>query len=312
MIELTSVSKQYGSFWAVRDLSFGVDRSEIIGLVGPNGAGKTTTMKMITGFLAPCAGGLVIDGIDVVSDPTAAQARIGYLPEHNPLYPEMAVQDYLVFIGRMRGLKGAKLKERLAVAVDACGLRDRVTSLIKHLSKGLRQRVGIAQAIIHDPEILILDEPTSGLDPNQIVEIRDLIRTLGQDKTVILSTHILSEVEETCSRALMIVSGRLAVDDRIENLAGSRDIRFAVTGSGGDVVQKIESVDGVASAAPMPGVAVNGTSSFRVVPESEREINVELFRLAVKEGWEISELARERRSLEDVFREASASGVNAS
>lgn len=304
MIRLENVSKNYGALWAVRDLSLTVERGEIIGLVGPNGAGKSTTMKMITGYLVPTEGRIEVDGIPVPERPTEAQARIGYLPESNPIYPEMSVQDYLVFMGRMRGVSGIRLEERLFSCVESCGLRDRLTTSIRTLSKGYKQRVGIAQAMIHDPDILILDEPTSGLDPNQIAEIRRLIRELGRDKTVILSTHILSEVEETCSRAVMIVGGRVAVDDRISNLSGAGSTRITLLEAEGDPAAAIRSLAAVATVEPVE--APSGSRSYRVAPKSGSELGSALYELAVSRKWKVSEIARERRSLADVFREASA------
>ena len=307
MIELNKISKSYDSFWAVRDLSTTVDAGEIIGLVGPNGAGKTTTMKIITGFLVPSAGDVQVNGIDVISHPTAAQELIGYLPEHNPIYPDMSVQDYLVFVGKMRGLGGSNLKERLRFAAGACQLGEKITASIATLSKGFRQRVGIAQAIIHDPKILILDEPTSGLDPNQIAEIRDLIRELGQDKTVILSTHILSEVEETCSRALMMVGGRLAVDDHVANLSGSRSLRFVLCGADLDVESTKTALIGLDGLGNLEQIAT-APDRLEFRADMKDDDGAAVFRLAVSQGWELAELSPERRSLEDVFREVSNQG----
>jgi ABC-2 type transport system ATP-binding protein len=302
MISLKSVSKSYDDLLAVRCVSFEVDRGEIIGLVGPNGAGKTTIMKMITGFILPNSGTVEVDGIDVASNPTDAQKRIGYLPENNPLYPEMTVQDYLVFSGEMRGLAGAPLLERLTFCVDACGLREVLVRPIRQLSKGFRQRVGIAAAIIHDPDILILDEPTSGLDPNQIVEIRSLIHELGRDKTVILSTHILSEVEETCTRAIMIVGGEKGADDSIDELLGGQSMRMIFDDATPEVLaaarEEISGVDGVETVESLHDMA-----GFRITPKSGSSIGNALFALARQESWPVSEIAVNRRSLEDVFRE---------
>jgi ABC-2 type transport system ATP-binding protein len=306
MISVTNVTKRYGEVHAVRDISFTVDRGEVIGLVGPNGAGKTTTMKMITGYIVPTDGKIEVDGVDVVRDPHRVQAQVGYLPEHAPLYPEMPVQDYLIFMGKMRGLRGTKVTERLGFVADACGIRPMLTRLIKHLSKGYRQRVGIAQSIIHDPAILILDEPTSGLDPNQIIEIRELIRQLGKNKTVILSTHILSEVEETCSRAIIIAGGRKAADDKIENLAGGRSVRVALE-STADPKSKLEALAGVASVESL--APRNGVRVYRLTPEPDQEIQKSVFDLAVRERWQLTELHVERKSLEDVFREVSQKGA---
>ncbi len=302
MISLKSVSKSYDDLLAVRGVSFEVERGEIIGLVGPNGAGKTTIMKMITGFILPNSGSVEVDGIDVASNPSGAQLRIGYLPEHNPLYPEMTVQDYLVFTGEMRGLGGPTLLERLTFCVDACGLREVLVRPIRQLSKGFRQRVGIAAAIIHDPDILILDEPTSGLDPNQIVEIRSLITELGRDKTVILSTHILSEVEETCTRAIMIVGGEKGADDSIDELLGGQSLRLLFEEATPEFLvsaaELISAVEGVESVK-----ALRDSSGFSIAPTSGSSIGTALFDLARREAWSLTELAVDRRSLEDVFRE---------
>ena len=308
MITLENVSKRYGPVLAVNEVSFTIDKGEVIGLVGPNGAGKTTTMKMITGYLVPTAGRITVDGDDVVADPRPVQAKIGYLPEHAPLYPEMPVQDYLMFMGRMRGHDGARLRERLAFVVDACGLRTVITRPIKHLSKGFRQRVGISQAIIHDPSILILDEPTSGLDPNQIIEIRDLIKELGKTRTVILSTHILAEVEEACSRAIIIAGGRKVADDKITNLVGGKTVRLALDG-GVDPTKKIAALEMVESVHAVGDTGYGGARVYRVVPKGDAALTRELYKLAVKENWNVAELHVERRSLEDVFREVSTKGV---
>lgn len=303
MIELTAVSKSYGAFRAVRDLTFSVSSGEIIGLVGPNGAGKTTTMKMITGYLVPTEGRVRVDGAIVADDPTTVQRSIGYLPEHNPLYPDMSVRDYLLFVGRMRDLTGSNLKDRFAQVVGACHLEDKVGATIQTLSKGYKQRVGIAQAMIHDPKILILDEPTSGLDPNQIVDIRSLIGQLGQDKTVILSTHILSEVEETCSRALMIVGGKLAVDGSIDKLSGVGAHRFTVDAKEEVVIELLTNMDKVDDAECI--ASQDGKHTYQVNVPNGEDIAAELYRLARDKDWTLTELSRDRRNLEDVFREAS-------
>lgn len=302
MISLRDVSKSYDDLLAVRSVSFEVQRGEIIGLVGPNGAGKTTIMKMITGFLLPTEGAINVDGIDVASNEVDAQRRIGYLPEHNPLYPEMQVQDYLVFSGEIRGLKGSQLIERLRFSVEACGLRDVLVRPIRHLSKGFRQRVGIAAAIIHDPDILILDEPTSGLDPNQIIEIRSLIHELGKDKTVILSTHILSEVEETCTRAIMIVGGEKAADDSIADLLGGQFVRMLFEGA---TQEEIDAAS--AQVAALPSISsvekLHDGGGLRIRTSTQEPCGTALFDVAKAESWPVTEIATERRSLEDVFRE---------
>jgi len=219
MIEVENVSKYYGSFEAVRDLSFSVSRDNVLGFLGPNGAGKTTVMKMLTGFHFPSGGQVKIDGISVEENPVEVKKRIGYLPENNPLYGDLSPVEYLSFMASARLIPGEKKQKALKEAIAACGLEEVRNQRIESLSKGYKQRVGLAQAIIHDPEILILDEPTSGLDPNQIIEIRSLIRELGKRKTVILSTHILQEVEAVCSAILILNEGRIAAQGTSEEIA---------------------------------------------------------------------------------------------
>ncbi len=303
MITLTSVYKSYGTFKAVLDLSFEVERGEIIGLVGPNGAGKTTTMKMITGFLVASFGVVKVAGQDVAKFPERAQRVIGYLPEHNPLYPEMLVRDYLRFVGRMRDLSGRDLKDRFDKVVADCHLQEKVSSPISTLSKGFKQGVGIAQAMIHDPQVLILDEPTSGLDPNQIVDIRRLIAQLGVDKTVILSTHILSEVEETCSRAIMLVGGKLALDDTISSLSGANTLRITVNKSEKTVLGALKEVD-FAGEAQWLG-SESGCHTYLVESACGKDIAACLFKLAADQDWVLSHLARNKTTLEDTFRSIS-------
>ena len=217
-IQVTTLSKSYGRIQALTEVGFAIAPGEVIGLLGPNGAGKTTLMKILTGYLEPDGGEVRIHGLDALADPLAAQRRIGYLPESAPLYGEMLVQEYLEMMAAMRGVPPERRRARMLEVIHATGLADRVVQPIATLSKGFRQRVGIAQAIIHEPDILILDEPTTGLDPAQIVEIRDLIIRLAQKTTVLLSTHILSEVEATCERVLVIMQGRLRADAKLADL----------------------------------------------------------------------------------------------
>jgi ABC-2 type transport system ATP-binding protein len=218
MIEAESVGKQYGDFVALADVSFRIGRGEIVGLLGPNGAGKTTLLRMLTGFFEPSAGLIRIDGVDVESDPLAAQQRIGYLPEQTPLYPEMLVQEYLGMVADFRGLATERRQPLLAEAIWATELEEHLTHPIGALSKGFRQRVGLAQAILHEPKVLILDEPTAGLDPTQVVHVRALIQRLAQRATVLFSSHVLSEVEQVCERALVLLGGRLRADARLSEL----------------------------------------------------------------------------------------------
>lgn len=209
MIEVRNISKKFGSFTALQDVSFSLSRGEVVGFLGPNGAGKTTTLRILTGFLPATSGSCTIDGMDVARDRIAVRRRLGYLPESNPLYPEMAVLDYLKYIGSLRGLAENSLKEALARVIDSCGLTGVLTQKIATLSKGFKQRTGLAQALIHNPQVLILDEPTVGLDPNQVAEIRNLIREIGKEHTVLLSSHYLAEIEQTCGRVIIISRGIL-------------------------------------------------------------------------------------------------------
>mgnify|MGYP002409996587 FL=1 len=219
MVEARSLSKSYGQTRALTDLSFKISRGEVVGFLGPNGAGKTTTMKILTGFLRPSAGQALVGGVDVAEDPLATRARIGYLPESAPLYNDMMVLDFLEYASDLRGVPREGRREKLKAICQRCGLLEVLGKDIGHLSKGFRQRVGLAQAIVHDPDLIILDEPTSGLDPNQIVEIRELIKDLGREKTVILSTHILPEVQATCGRIIIVADGKLVADDTPDKLA---------------------------------------------------------------------------------------------
>ena len=218
MIQVTGLSKKYANYVAVDNISFSVDKGDIVGFLGPNGAGKTTTMRVVTGFMPPTKGKVTVGGFDVFEQPFEVKKRIGYLPETPPLYPEMNVLDYLTFVARLKGIPNAEIADRVQQAMKKCSVSDVSTKLISKLSKGYRQRVGLAQAIVHNPDVLILDEPTSGLDPKQILETRDLIKGLAGDHTIILSTHILPEVEAICKKVIIISKGKLVKTDSVENL----------------------------------------------------------------------------------------------
>jgi len=306
-IEVTDLVRSYGSFVAVDRISFSVQRGEIVGFLGPNGAGKTTTMKVLTGFLAPSAGTAAIDGIDVLDDPIAVRSRIGYLPESAPVYRDMRVVDYLDFVARVRGLARAERAAAVRRVAAQCGLSERLAQGIASLSKGFRQRVGLAQALVHSPDILILDEPTSGLDPNQIVEIRNLIREIGRQKTVILSTHILSEVQATCDRVIIINGGQIVADGTTEDIMarqrggqlvqvvyapGSVKLPAAVIG------EAVQAIPGVQRATPVQ-VAEADAAGFQVI--AERDVRGDLFQIAADRGILMLELHRETSSLEEVF-----------
>ena len=306
-IEVTDLVRRYGSFAAVDRISFSVERGEIVGFLGPNGAGKTTTMKVLTGFLAPSDGSAAIDGIDVLDDPIAVRSRIGYLPESAPVYRDMRVADYLDFVARVRGLARAERAAAVRRVAAECGLSERLNQGIGSLSKGFRQRVGLAQALVHSPDILILDEPTSGLDPNQIVEIRNLIREIGRKKTVILSTHILSEVQATCDRVVIISGGKIVADGTTEDIMARQrggQLVQAVYAPGSvklpaEVIhQAVVAIPGVQRVTPVQ-VAEADAAGFQVI--AERDVRGELFQLAADRGILLLELHRETSSLEEVF-----------
>ena len=301
MINVRNLSKRYGRIQAIEGVTFQVAKGEVLGFLGPNGAGKSTTMKALTGFHGVDDGEIEIDGVPLRSDYGRAKALIGYLPENNPLYEDQTVLDYLRFVGEMRGMPAAEL----AAAIDRCvktyGITEVATRDIGELSKGYRQRVGLAAANLHDPPILILDEPTSGLDPNQIVEIRNLIREIGKTKTVILSTHNLAEVEATCTRILIIHRGRIVAHDTpeaLEGLGGGNLVHVQVRADG-DPTGDLAALPGVRNAKPEAGE--NGTQGFVLACEVDADPRAAVFDLAVSRGWKLLELRQEARRLEEVF-----------
>jgi ABC-2 type transport system ATP-binding protein len=308
VIRIEGLKKSFGSTQALQGLSFEVPTGQVVGFLGPNGAGKSTTMKILAGYLRPTEGKAFVSGIDVTVDPIATRRRIGYLPENNPLYEEMMVVDFLTFIAEMRQVPVGQRPERIRLAVDRCGLRSVLGKDIGQLSKGFRQRVGLAQAILHDPDLLILDEPTSGLDPNQIVEIRSLIKDLGKDKTVILSTHILSEVQSTCSRVLIINGGKLVADDNPEHLtSGSTSTLFVILANAAGTTLDpapvraiLGALPGITSVETADGDGPN-TLGFRLaygLDDPRRAV----FDAAVKNQWALLEMRRQHLSLEETFR----------
>jgi ABC-2 type transport system ATP-binding protein len=302
MIELRGISKNYGEIEALRGISTSIERGEIVGLLGPNGAGKTTAMKILVGYLLPSAGTALIDGTSVVEQPLEAQTRIGYLPENAPVYTDMLVQQYLQFMAEMRELDVATARVRITAAVNECDIGDVLTRPIGDLSKGYRQRVGLAAAILHDPEILILDEPTNGLDPNQIVEVRGLIRRMGQTKTVILSTHILTEVEASCDRAVILIDGLIRADGSLQELTESRAQVVQVAPDDPDrAMQAFESLRGVDRV--MRGEFSDGFHSFRLELSGEHDVGEQIFEVARQQGWPLRELRRDDQTLEQVFRQ---------
>ena len=305
MVELSHLTKRFGPITAVEDLTFQVEHGTVLGFLGPNGAGKSTTMKMITGFLAPDSGTITIGGDDVATQPLAVKRRIGYLPEGAPLYGDMTPTAFLDFAAAMRGMAGEKRRKRIAEVVDLVHLGPVLQQPIETLSKGFKRRVGLAQAILHDPEVLILDEPTDGLDPNQKHEVRSLIRGMAPDKVIILSTHILEEVDAVCSRAMVIAGGRLVADGTPEELTARSRLHNAVTVAlrgvdGADPAQTLGALVGVASVEPL--AAADGAVRFRLYPKDGRALATAVGHAAQQHGWEIDELYVEHGRLDEVFR----------
>lgn len=303
MIEVEGVTKRYGPTTAVKNISFHVARGEIVGFLGPNGAGKTTTMRVLTGFLPPTSGTARIGGFDVRESPIEVKRRIGYLPESPPLYPEMEVGDYLRFVAAIKGIPKKEAGERIESALERTSCSDVRTSLVSKLSKGYRQRVGLAQALIHNPEVLILDEPTSGLDPKQIIEVRRLIKSLAGEHTIILSTHILPEVSSTCSRVIIINEGRIEASDTPENLTaqlqGASAILIDVEGPEVSVQERLE---GEAGVRRVSRESANGSRAvWRVEVEKDLTAPRRLADAIVTSGWGLYSLQPLGLSLEDIF-----------
>ena len=304
MIEVQHLTKRYGPTTAVDDISFRVEKGEILGFLGPNGAGKTTTMRVLTGYMPPTEGRAVVAGYDIFDQPIEAKRRIGYLPETPPLYPEMTVSDYLLFVSRIKGVPRAERKARVGEVMERTRVADMANRHCGKLSKGYRQRVGLAQALLHNPEVLILDEPTAGLDPKQIIETRQLIKQLGGDHTVILSTHILPEVSQTCGRVVIINKGRVVAVDTPENLTsrlrGSETMFVQVDApAASDVRTALLGVPGVTevSLAETRG----NLASYEVNSGSGRDVRRELASAVVSSGWGLLELRPLRMSLEEIF-----------
>ncbi|MED6335528.1 MAG: ATP-binding cassette domain-containing protein [Planctomycetota bacterium] len=304
MIEVEALTKYYGETKALDGVSFEVPRGQIVGFLGPNGAGKTTCMKILTGFISPTEGTARMAGHDVVDDSLRARARVGYLPEDTPLYLDMDVQGYLRFCAELRGVPASEQAGRLRHALETCGLRPRAGDIIGTLSKGYRQRVGLAQALLHTPEILIMDEPTDGLDPNQVVEIRKLIREIGQDRTVMLSTHHLAEVAAVCDRVLIIHEGRVVVDKMVDELKGNLT-RVQFKPNGHDAEAYSTALAGLAGVSEVRHVGGQGdVLSFDVDAEGDADIRDQIFHLAVDKSWVLRELHHAPEQLEEVFRRA--------
>lgn len=305
MLEVKGLNKKFGEVHAVKNLNFQIKKGEIFGFLGPNGAGKTTTMRMVTCYVPPTSGTILVDGMETASNSLNVRKKIGYLPENNPLYNDMTVLEYLTFVGEIRGLKGSKLKSQIDNMFSVCSLTKMSRRQIGKLSKGYRQRVGLAQALIHNPDLLILDEPMSGLDPNQIIEIRNLIKKMGHEKTVIYCSHILSEVSATCDRILIINEGQIAASgtpDELTSRSGNNN-RYTVRIKADrfEIENKLSLINGVSS------VSIQNASSDWITAEvnasSQSDLGESIFKCAVDNKWSLSELKHETASLEDVFKQ---------
>lgn len=301
-IKVKNLTKRYGPQKAVDNISFEVKAGEILGFLGPNGAGKTTTMKAITSYLAPTDGDITIGNYSIWTDQEQIKKQIGYLPEHNPLYQEMPVIDYLQYVAELQGIRKDKIKERILEMVQICGLEGEKHKRISELSKGYRQRVGLAQALIHDPEVLILDEPTTGLDPNQIIEIRELIKKIGRSKTVILSSHILAEVEATCDRILIINKGKIVANGTAQELRkaekGNELIKVTIEdGERNEIIQALQELPTVEM------VDAKAEGLIEVQSHAGQSSKRDIFKLCVEKNWVLTQLTPVETKLEDVFRE---------
>jgi ABC-2 type transport system ATP-binding protein len=303
MIKVSGLTKDYGARRAINNLSFDAQQGEIVGFLGPNGAGKTTTMRILTGYMPPTDGEAIVAGYDVVEESLEVRKRVGYLPETVPLYTDMIVFDYLKFMGELR--KIPNVEDRVDEVLDMVGLIDRANGYVGNLSKGMRQRVGLAQALLHRPEVLILDEPTIGLDPGQVVEVRQLIRDIGKERTVLLSTHILNEAQNICDRVLIINNGKIVAEDTTENLQarliGAERVIIRVRGDGDDLAKTIKQVKGVQGVETKE----DGTVEFEFA--SGKDVRPEVAKQVIKSGYDLLELRPLGMSLEEIFLELTGS-----
>ena len=310
MIEVKNLTKRFGKVTAIKDLSFQIKKGEIVGLLGPNGAGKTTTLRILACYLAASGGEVLVGGEDIFRDSFAVRQKIGYLPENVPLYPDMRVVEYLRFRGGLKGMRGSHLRRRIRAVLEQCNLLEKERSIIGHLSKGFRQRVGLADCLLHEPECLILDEPTIGLDPNQIRHIRELIRLLSEEYTVLISTHILSEVEMLCERVLIMDGGRIVASDSPEALVGlmkgNERVVAEICGPRDDIINAIESVDGIES---LVCEAIGDWNRLECQCVKGSDARTDIFEVVSKRSWKLRELSVERQNLEDVFVEITEHGA---
>jgi ABC-2 type transport system ATP-binding protein len=301
MIEVTNLSKSYGQIEALKGVSCQIAEGEIVGLLGPNGAGKTTLIKILAGYLQPDTGEARIDGLDVMLAPLEVQERIGYLPENAPLYPELSVQSSLLMMAELRQIPEEEQLECISVAVYATGLQDHLTRPVGQLSKGFRQRLGLAQAILHQPKLLILDEPTVGLDPTQIVEIRKLIKRLARHSTILFSTHILPEVEALCDRVIILMNGEIKADARLSELAATTNVVLVLERDEPGMEAALMELDDVQRVERVPSSGAH--QAYRVFGETGGELSYAIFRLAGERNWPVRELKYDLRTLETVFNE---------
>ena len=302
MIQATDLTHYYGPYPAIQDVNFGVKKGEVLGFLGPNGAGKTTTMRILTGFLPPSRGKVTLDGYDVVEKSLDVRRRVGYLPETVPLYTDMTVTSYLNYMGTLRRMSPGKIKSRIGEVVDVCRLGDYRKTQIGKLSKGFRQRVGIAQAILHEPEVLVLDEPTIGIDPIQVVETRNLIQDLGRSQTVVLSSHILPEVSMICGRVLIIHEGRIVAEDTPKNLAerlqGVERLEVEVGGPAADVLPVLQKIPGVIDITHRNE---EGRHTYTIQAQPGKDLRDEISQVVISNGWSLRSLQLVGMSLEDIF-----------
>ncbi len=308
MVEIENLKKRFGPFTAVQDVSFEVKKGEVLGFLGPNGAGKSTTMKMITGFLTPTAGRVNVAGFDIETEPQEVKRRIGYLPEGAPAYPDMTPLEFLDFIAQIRGYQGKEKQQRIDKTIEQINLQSVLNQSIETLSKGFKRRVGLAQAILHDPEVLIMDEPTDGLDPNQKHEVRSLIQSMAAEKVIILSTHILEEVDAVCSRAIIIANGRVVADGTPENLEARAPLHNAVTltlnaeqSQAASIRQQLLSLKDVKKLEKLE--ESDNNLRYRLVPERRCSIISEVSKLSHAQNWSVAELHVAKGRLDDVFRQ---------
>lgn len=299
MIRVHNLTKNYGSIKAVQNVSFKLEKGEVLGFLGPNGAGKTTTMRIITGYMPPTKGSVLIKDADIFDHPMEAKKKIGYLPENPPLYNDMSVSDYLQFVASIKKVPNNDKKKRLLYVMERCGITGVRNRIIAHLSKGYKQRVGIAQALINDPSVLVLDEPTNGLDPVQIIEIRELIKSLSGERTVILSTHILPEVTMICSRVIIINEGRIALEESLSSLSrslnSSQNLFLKVKNANDNIKETIQSVQGISR------VNTSAPGEYVITPSNGADVREELAKMAVQHGWGVLELRPLTHTLEEVF-----------